>query len=148
MGHVLLEGHPGTGKTLLEKSLSRLLGRDFKRIQFTTDLLPSDILGAQIFNPQANDFTFVQGPIFTDVLLADEINRAPARTQSALLEAMEEKQVSIEGKRFALSPHFCSQEAQGGIRVVHAAIVAVGVAVGQCVWPRPAVAGSAQEVSL
>ncbi len=105
-GHVLLEGPPGTGKTLTAKLIARLLSQSFKRVQFTSDLLPADILGAHIFAPEQKAFQFIQGPIFTDILLADEINRTPPRTQSALLEAMEEKQVTIDGKAFRLNPDF------------------------------------------
>ena len=101
-GHVLLEDNPGTGKTTLAKALAKSVGGEFRRVQFTPDLLPSDILGVSVFNPRDQDFKFHAGPIFTQVLLADEINRASPRTQSALLEAMAEGQVSIEGKTHAL----------------------------------------------
>lgn len=97
-GHVLIEDYPGTGKTTLAKSMAKSMAVEFKRIQFTPDLLPSDILGVSIFNQKDQSFAFHQGPIFTNVLLADEINRASPRTQSALLEAMAESQVSIDGK--------------------------------------------------
>jgi MoxR-like ATPase len=96
-GHVLLEGPPGLGKTLLARSLSKALGVGFKRIQFTPDLMPSDVTGGNIFNQREDDFVFRPGPIFTQVLLADEINRAPAKTQAALLEAMSDRQVSVDG---------------------------------------------------
>src|SRR5215510_5913086 len=89
-GHALLEGVPGTGKTLLSLALSRLLGCRFRRIQFTPDLMPADLLGANVFNQKTQEFVFRPGPVFTDVLLADEINRTPPRTQSALLESMQE----------------------------------------------------------
>jgi MoxR-like ATPase len=105
-GHVLLEDVPGTGKTTLAKVLAKSIGTDFKRIQFTPDLLPADIIGVSIFNHQQGSFTFHRGPVFTNILLADEINRANPRTQSALLEAMGEKQVSVEGRRLDLTKLF------------------------------------------
>jgi MoxR-like ATPase len=105
-GHVLLEDVPGTGKTTLAKCLTASIDADFKRIQFTPDLLPTDILGVSVFNQSSNEFTFRQGPVFTQILLADEINRASPRTQSALLEAMGENQVSVEGLRYEMDEMF------------------------------------------
>ncbi|MBJ6763138.1 MoxR family ATPase [Myxococcaceae bacterium JPH2] len=105
-GHVLLEGVPGVAKTLMAKALARSVSSDFKRIQFTPDLMPTDILGTSVFDLKSQSFVLVRGPIFTDLLLADEINRAPAKTQSALLEAMQERGVSLEGRHLALSPLF------------------------------------------
>lgn len=105
-GHVLIEGVPGTGKTQMVKTLAGLLGGEFNRIQFTPDLLPSDITGSTIYNMKEGSFQTLKGPIFTNVLLADEINRTPAKTQAALLEAMEEKQVTIQGETYQLSEMF------------------------------------------
>ncbi|MGI9055869.1 MAG: AAA family ATPase [Pyrinomonadaceae bacterium] len=105
-GHALLEGVPGTAKTLMIKTLARIIGARFSRIQFTPDLMPSDVTGTNVFNMQKSEFSMRPGPIFTDILLADEINRTPPKTQAALLEAMEERQATIDGKRYRLSPLF------------------------------------------
>jgi MoxR-like ATPase len=105
-GHVLLEDAPGLGKTSMARAIAKTLGCEFTRLQFTPDLLPSDILGANIFRPNSGDFEFRPGPVFTNVLLADEINRTTPRTQSALLEAMSERQVSIEGVTHSLGNPF------------------------------------------
>ena len=114
-GHVLLEDLPGTGKTTLAKALAYSLQLEFQRIQFTPDLLPSDILGVSIFDQRDHSFHFHKGPIFTEILLADEINRASPRTQSALLEAMEERQVSIDGTRYTLGELFFVMATQNPI---------------------------------
>lgn len=105
-GHLLLEDVPGVGKTTLAKSLARSLGMEFNRVQFTNDILPADILGGSVYNPVDGNFNFVPGPVFTDFLLADEINRASTRSQSAFLQAMEEGAVSIDGVSHELSPRF------------------------------------------
>jgi MoxR-like ATPase len=104
--HALIEGVPGVAKTLLVRTLARVLGCEFSRIQFTPDLMPADITGTNVFNLQKNEFTLVRGPVFTSFLLADEINRAPAKTQSALLQAMQERQVSIDRETHALPANF------------------------------------------
>jgi MoxR-like ATPase len=105
-GHILLEGVPGTAKTLMARTLARLLRIDCKRVQFTPDLMPSDIVGTNVFNLQTSRFEFRAGPVFTDILVADEINRTPPKTQSALLEVMEEKTVTIDGVSHPLSDLF------------------------------------------
>ncbi len=105
-GHVLLEGVPGVAKTLMAKTIARSLGLDFKRVQGTPDMLPSDIIGVQIFDPSRQGFVFKQGPVFTNVLFVDEINRMPPKTQAALLEAMQERQVTIEGRAYRLPSPF------------------------------------------
>ncbi len=105
-GHVLLEGPPGTAKTFLAQSFATSLGLDFGRIQFTPDLLPGDILGSNLFNFQTSQFTLTRGPIFRELLLADEINRTPPKTQAALLEAMQERRVTLDGETHALPDHF------------------------------------------
>lgn len=105
-GHALIEGPPGTAKTLMVRTLSYAIDSSFRRIQFTPDLMPSDILGTSIFDMKGQNFVFRRGPIFTDILLADEINRAPAKTQAALLECMEEKTATIDGTKHDVSPVF------------------------------------------
>src|SRR5712664_2834578 len=105
-GHALIEGVPGTAKTLTVKTLSRIVSATFSRIQFTPDLMPSDITGTNVFNIATSTFNLRRGPVFTDILLADEINRTPPKTQAALLEAMEERQVTIDGDTYPLSPIF------------------------------------------
>jgi len=114
-GHILIEGVPGLAKTTTVNALSKALGLDFKRIQFTPDLLPSDIIGAQIYNPQNHTFSIKRGAIFTHLLLADEINRAPAKVQSALLEVMQERQVTIGDESFKIEPPFLVMATQNPI---------------------------------
>ncbi|MDP1920142.1 MAG: MoxR family ATPase [Myxococcales bacterium] len=105
-GHALLEGVPGVAKTLTARTMAQALGLSFTRIQFTPDLMPTDVLGTSVFRPQDGSFQLVKGPIFTEVLVADEINRTPPKTQAALLEAMEERQVTIDGTTHVLAPSF------------------------------------------
>jgi MoxR-like ATPase len=105
-GHALLEGVPGVGKTLLARTFAAVLGRRFQRVQFTPDLMPGDVIGANVFDQDKGSFRLVRGPIFCEVLMADEINRTPPKTQSALLEAMQEKQVTIDGERHGLGGDF------------------------------------------
>jgi len=114
-GHILVEGVPGLAKTTTINALSRAIGLDSKRIQFTPDLLPSDIIGAQIYNPQDHSFSIKKGPLFTHLLLADEINRAPAKVQSALLEVMQERQVTIAEETFKLDSPFLVMATQNPI---------------------------------
>ncbi len=114
-GHVLVEGVPGLGKTLMVRALSQALGCGFARVQFTPDLMPSDVSGHAVWDARSETFTVRRGPIFTNLLLADEINRAPAKTQSALLEAMQEQQVTIEGQSFPLPPPFMALATQNPV---------------------------------
>ena len=114
-GHILLEGVPGLAKTTTVNTLAKTLGLEFKRVQFTPDLLPSDIIGTEIYDPKNNEFRVKKGPIFTNLLLADEINRAPAKVQSALLEAMQERQVTIADETFAIQRPFLTLATQNPI---------------------------------
>ncbi len=116
-GHVLIEGVPGLGKTLLVKALAKAFGGSFARIQFTPDLMPSDVTGHAMYDQQSGRFRIRRGPVFTHLLLADEINRAPAKTQAALLEVMQERQVTIEGKGLELSPPFMALATQNPIEL-------------------------------
>ena len=114
-GHVLIEGVPGLGKTLLVRALSQALALDYARVQFTPDLMPSDVSGHAVYDPKSESFQIRRGPVFTHLLLADEINRAPAKTQAALLEVMQEGQVTIEGTSFALAPPFLTLATQNPV---------------------------------
>ncbi len=114
-GHVLIEDSPGTGKTILARAIAKSCATQFKRVQFTPDLLPSDIIGSYILNQKENKFQFIPGPLFTTILLADEINRATPRTQSALLESMAEGQITVEGNSFPLNPLFFVMATQNPI---------------------------------
>ncbi|CAM1341218.1 AAA family ATPase [Tenacibaculum aestuarii] len=105
-GHVLIEGVPGVAKTVTAKLLAKTIATDFSRIQFTPDLMPSDVLGTSVLNMKTSDFEFKKGPIFSNIVLIDEINRAPAKTQAALFEVMEEKQITMDGERYAMNPPF------------------------------------------
>ena len=105
-GHVLLEGVPGVAKTLSAKLLSKTIATNFSRIQFTPDLMPSDVLGTSVFNPKKTEFEFKKGPIFSNIVLVDEINRAPAKTQAALFEVMEERQITVDGTTYLMEPPF------------------------------------------
>lgn len=114
-GHVLIEGVPGLGKTLLVRALAQALALDYARVQFTPDLMPSDVSGHAMYDPKTETFNIRRGPVFTNLLLADEINRAPAKTQSALLEVMQEGQVTIEGRAFPLAPPFMALATQNPV---------------------------------
>ncbi|HEY9129006.1 MAG TPA: AAA family ATPase, partial [Sulfurovum sp.] len=114
-GHILLEGVPGLAKTTAVNALAKTLGLDFKRVQFTPDLLPSDIIGTEIYDPSNNSFKIKQGPVFTNLLLADEINRAPAKVQSALLEVMQERQVTIGDETFKIDLPFLVMATQNPV---------------------------------
>ena len=114
-GHVLIEGVPGLGKTLLVRALGQALELDWARVQFTPDLMPSDVSDHAVYDPKTESFKIRRGPVFTHLLLADEINRAPAKTQSALLEVMQEGQVTIEGKAFPLNPPFLTLATQNPV---------------------------------
>ena len=116
-GHVLLEGVPGVAKTLTARSMAAALGLQFTRVQFTPDLMPSDILGTNVFNPAENAFKLMRGPLCTEVLVADEISRTPPKTQAALLEGMEERQVSSDGTTWPLPPHVCGVATQNPLEL-------------------------------
>lgn len=114
-GHILLEGVPGVAKTLMAKTLSSLIGTQFKRLQFTPDLMPSDVIGTSVLNTQTQDFIFRKGPVFTEMLLVDEINRAPAKTQASLFECMQERQVTFDGKTYPLPDFYIVMATQNPI---------------------------------
>jgi len=138
-GHVLIEGVPGLGKTLLVRALAQALELDYGRVQFTPDLMPSDVSGHAVYDPKSESFKIRRGPVFTNLLLADEINRAPAKTQSALLEVMQEGQVTIEGKAFTLAPPFMALATQNPLswfehNVIHT-VPASYPGVGRRVYP-------------
>ena len=114
-GHVLLEGVPGVAKTLTAKLVARIISVDFSRIQFTPDLMPSDVLGTSVFNEKLTDFEFRKGPVFANIVLVDEINRAPAKTQASLFEVMEERQITIDGKTYKMQPPFMVMATQNPI---------------------------------
>ncbi len=116
-GHVLIEGIPGLGKSLLAGSLSRIIAGEYKRIQFTPDLMPSDIIGTTVYNAELKDFSIRKGPVFCNVLLADEVNRSPAKTQSALLQVMQEKQVTLDGTDYSLEDYFICIATQNPIEM-------------------------------
>src|SRR5256884_9879934 len=116
-GHALIEGVPGTAKTLTVKTLARIINAGFGRIQFTPDLMPSDITGTNVFNVSTSTFNLRHGPVFTDILLADEINRTPPKTQAALLEAMEERQGTIDGESYSLLPLFSGLAIQNPVHI-------------------------------
>src|SRR5436190_23003710 len=105
-GHILIEGVPGVAKTLTAKLIAKIIDADFSRLQFTPDLMPSDVVGTSVFNPREGDFKFKSGPVFSNIVLIDEINRAPAKTQAALFEVMEERQVTIDGTTYAMQQPF------------------------------------------
>src|SRR6201985_3012009 len=105
-GHILIEGVPGVAKTLTAKLIAKAIDAQYSRIQFTPDLMPSDILGTSVFNPKTTEFEFKKGPVFGNIILIDEINRAPAKTQSALFEVMEERQITADGQTFKMPPPF------------------------------------------
>ena len=116
-GHVLIEGVPGVAKTLTAKLVAKSLSVHFSRIQFTPDLMPSDVLGTPVFNPKEATFEFKKGPLFSNIVLIDEINRAPAKTQAALFEVMEERQITVDGKTYLMQPPFMVLATQNPIEL-------------------------------